>query len=321
MKLSAVMALYNTPYEYLQKTIESILNQSFQDFELLIIDDCSTIEYEKFLSQFNDSRIKYYKLEKNSGPSNARNYGIKIASGEYIAICDSDDVYEKDRFKLQVEYLNSHPNISVLGGAYKFSNKLNKVIKPKTNVEDLKIELLFNSPFANPIIMLRKNSLIDNNFYFPENLKFAEDYYLWIKLLFAKYEMTNLDEVLMIYTRRSGQLSKQNTEKQKHSLEFVFKTIFENLQIDYTADDIESYYKIAINDFKNIKQTDIEQLFNKIIEANDIKNIFDNQKLKEKFNYILIQYNKINSRIFKLKIGSKNFCIYKPFKVLLENRD
>ena len=133
--------------------------------------------------------------------------------------------------------------------------------------------------------------------------------------------MTNLDEVLMIYTRRSGQLSKQNTEKQKHSLEFVFKTIFENLQIDYTADDIESYYKIAINDFKNIKQTDIEQLFNKIIEANDIKNIFDNQKLKEKFNNILIQYNKINSRIFKLKIGSKNFCIYKPFKVLLENRD
>ena len=80
MKLSAVMALYNTPYEYLQKTVESILNQSFQDFELIIVDDCSTIEYEEFLSQFNDSRIKYHKLEKNSGPSNARNYGIKIAN-------------------------------------------------------------------------------------------------------------------------------------------------------------------------------------------------------------------------------------------------
>ena len=320
MKISAVMALYNTPYNYLEKTIKSILNQTFKDFELIIVDDCSSTEYQEFLTNFNDTRIKYHKLEKNSGPSHARNVGINMSNGEYIAICDSDDVYEETRFENQINYLNSHPNISILGGAYKFSNNLNKIIKPIINNEDLKIELLFNSPFANPIMMIKKQVISDYNLYFPQNMNFAEDYYIWVNAMFKNCEMANIEEVLMTYTRRKGQLSKQASEKQKTSLKTIYKLIFEKLNIDFNSQDVENYYKIATKNYKNIQKNDLEHFINKIVEANNNQNIFNADKLKNKLEKIKNEFFTTNNRIFKLKIGSKNLCIYKPFKIIFENR-
>ena len=113
-KISVVMALYNTPYDYLSATVESILNQTFKDFEFIIIDDASHVGhfgYGEFFEKFNDNRIKYFKLEKNSGPGHARNEGIKKAIGEYVAIVDSDDVYMPQRLELQAKFFDENPKI------------------------------------------------------------------------------------------------------------------------------------------------------------------------------------------------------------------
>lgn len=317
-KISAVMALYNTPYDYLKITIESILNQTYKDFELIIIDDASTMKYEEFINEFNDERIKYFKLEQNAGPGHARNEGIKKSQGEYVAIVDSDDVYIPGRFKLQSEFLDRNPDISLLGGAFKYSNsgKIPQVIK---NDEDIKAFMLFNSPFANPLVMFRRNVFAENNLFYPETINFAEDYELWIDAMFKGIKMANLDDILMTYTRRKNQLSKTKSDAQVSTLKDIYSKIFLNLGFEATLDEIDLHYKINAEQYKSLDVQSVSVWFDKIIKQNT--QVFSSQKIIEKKNQILEQINTTNNRLFKLKIGNNNLCIYKPFNIKIEARN
>lgn len=118
MKISCIMANYNTKEEYLTKSINSILNQTYKDFELIIVDDGSTNGNVEFLQEYKnkDNRIKLLINDKNMGQPYSRNRAIKTASGEYIAIMDADDISLKDRFKIEVDYLDSHKEIMAVGG-------------------------------------------------------------------------------------------------------------------------------------------------------------------------------------------------------------
>jgi glycosyltransferase involved in cell wall biosynthesis len=318
-EISAIMALYNTPYEYLKPTVESILAQTFKDFELIIIDDASNIEYEIFFNRFEDERIKYFKLEKNAGPGHARNEGIKKAIGKYIAIVDSDDIYMPQRFEVQKKFLDKNNEIALISNAFKQSNngKIPSVIEKD---EDIKITMLFNSPLANPCVMLRKNMFIDNNLFYPEDKTFAEDYELWINAMFKKIKMANLNDVLMIYTRRKNQLSKSNAEKQISILKDLYKKIFSQLEIDFSQEEIDLHYNIYSQNFKSISIKKVSDWLDKIIEANKKINFLqENKLLSLKENTLKIITNQKN-RILKIKIGKNNLCVYKPLKISLEQR-
>lgn len=319
--ISAVMALYNTPYDIFKKTVSSILNQTFQDFELIIVDDASSLEYEDFLEKFNDSRIKYLKLEKNAGPGYARNIGIKEAQGEYVAIVDSDDIYMNDKFKKQVNFLNKNPDISLVSGAFKFSNK--RRIPPIIEApEDIKIHLLFNSAITNAAVMFRKTEFLEENLFYPEDINFGEDYLLWIDAMFAGVKMTNLKDILMIYVRRKNQLSKSKKEDQVNILKNIYKSIFERLGIDATQEELDLHYKIYCKNFnKDTNEKDIEIWLDKIIECNKTKQIFDESKLIDEKKKIVFKLNEIKNRIFKLKIADYDICIYKPLTIKIEKRD
>lgn len=318
-KISAVMALYNTPYDYLRATVESVLSQTFADFELLIIDDASSIEYKEFFDKFKDERIKYFKLERNSGPGNARNVGIKKAIGEYIAIVDSDDIYLPQRFESQSEFLDKNPDISLISSAFKQSNngKIPSIIEQN---EDIKVAMLFNSVLANPAVMFRKNVFIENNLFYPENINFGEDYELWINAMFSGVKMANLSDVLMIYTRRQGQLSKTKAEEQATILKSIYKKIFSSLNMDSSQAEIDLHHNIYLESFNSLTVDDVSGWFDKIIDRNNILQIFDNEKLIEKKEQTMEKIKKFKNRIFKLKIGENNFCIYRPFKISIEKR-
>lgn len=313
------MALFNTPYNYLEATIKSILNQTFQDFELLVIDDASSVEYKDFFEKFNDNRIKYFKLGENSGPGNARNEGIKKAAGEYVAIVDSDDIYMPERFEAQTKFLEKNPDISLISGAFKQSNngKIPPVLK---NDADIKIAMLFNSPLANPSVMFRKNVFVEKNLFYTENINFGEDYFLWINSMFAKVKMANLEDVLMIYTRRPGQLSKTKKDGQILILKDLYKKLFSLFGIEASPSEINLHYLITYEDFENCTAEQVSVWFDKIIKQNKNKNIFDEQKLIERKNQTLEKINKAKNRLFKIKISNYNFCIYRPFKISLEKR-
>lgn len=320
MKISAVMALYNTPYNYLKATVESLLSQTFKDFELIIVDDASSIDYGEFFKQFSDERIKYIKLEKNSGPGAARNTGIRQAQGEYVAITDSDDIYMPQRFELQAKFLDEHPEISLIGTAFKPSNK-NRVSAVLENDEDIKNFMLFNSPLNNPSIMFRRKAFADKNLFYPEDINFAEDYQLWVEAMFADVKIANLKDFLMIYTRRAGQLSKEREEKQIEILKNIYKKMFSQLGFEASDEELDLHYDIYSEKFKSVKSAEqISNWFDKIIEHNKQKKIFNEQLLEDKKKNVLEKYNKVANRLFKIKIGQKNICLSKKLRLYTEDR-
>lgn len=320
-KVSAVMALYNTPYKYLEKTLKSLLNQTFTDFELIVVDDASKIDYKKFFEKINDKRIKYFKLENNSGPGHARNEGIKKALGEYVAIVDSDDIYMQNRFQLQVDFLNNNPDISLLSGVLKFS-KNHKIASVVEKDEDIKVFMLFNSALTNAAAMFRKDIFLEKNLFYPENINFGEDYALWLDAMFSGIKMANLKDTLMIYVRRNGQLSKARIDKQINILKELYKKIFEKIGIIATEEEINLHYDIYTEKFKGIK--DINQIINwmdKIIVKNKTYKFFEEQSLLNKKEKIVEKYNKIKNRLLKIKIGGLNLCLSKKLQIYLEKRD
>lgn len=317
-KVSAIMALYNTPYSMLKTTVKSILNQTFSDFELIIIDDASSMEYEEFFNSFNDHRIKYFKLEQNSGPGHARNVGIQKAIGEYIAIVDSDDIYKPKRFELQSDFLDKNLDISLLSGVFQFSHN-KKVSAVLEKDEEIKAFMLFNSALTNAAVMFRKDVFTEKNLFYSENINFGEDYELWINAMFSGVKMANLKDVLMTYRRRRHQLSKIKSSSQAFILRNLYKKIFSYLNMEVSEEEIDLHHNIYLGNA--ISVDDVSKWFDRIIEKNKNLQVFDEQKLLHKKNQTIEKINQIKNRTFKLKIGDYNFCIYKPLKTVIEKRD
>lgn len=318
-KISVVMALYNTPYKMLRKTVKSVLNQTFTDFELIIMDDSSTIKYKEFFEKFNDERIKYFKLEKNSGPGKARNIGIKKALGKYIAIADSDDIYKPKRFETQLNFLQNNPEVSLVSCAFKFSNK-RKISPVIENDEDIKIALLFNSALSNPAVMFNRKEFLDKNLFYQEDINFAEDYSLWIDAMFSDIKMANLKDVLMIYTRRKNQLSKTKTKHQDLILKNLYTKIFLKIGLNPSEEELDLHHKIYEENFSDVKEERILLWFEKIINANKEKNVFKEEKLINLKNQTLEKNKKIKNRLFKMKIGNYNLCLSKKLIISSEKR-
>ena len=117
-EISVVMPVYNTKEEFFRCAIDSILKQTYTDFELLIADDCSDGYIEKIVKSYPDKRISYLRLEQNAGSAVAKNLAIQHAKGKYIAFLDSDDIALPDRLAAQYDFLEKHPDIGCLGTVF-----------------------------------------------------------------------------------------------------------------------------------------------------------------------------------------------------------
>ncbi len=194
-KISVVMPVYNTKEEYLRESIESILNQTYSDFEFIIINDGSTNNTEDVILSYKDKRIKYFK-QKNSGVAKTLNYGFDLAQGEYIARMDSDDISLPDRFEKQINFLENNKSISVLGAWHEeFPQKnINKVPS-----EVKLMDLVRDNLVSHPTIMLRKNDF--DKYKLRYNPAFTcEDYELWTRVVRC-LKFCNLQEVLLKYRK------------------------------------------------------------------------------------------------------------------------
>ena len=162
-KVSVVMPVYNTKEEYLREAIESVLNQTVSDFELLIVDDASTKDVGSIIDSYVDERVHYYRLAKNEGAAGARNYALSKATGEYIALMDSDDVSYPTRFEKQVAYFREHPEVGCLGGrADVIGDDKDKINFPLLlDHETIEAFLIFEGcAFCQSTVMVKK-SIID----------------------------------------------------------------------------------------------------------------------------------------------------------------
>jgi glycosyltransferase involved in cell wall biosynthesis len=196
LKVSVLMPVYNGE-KYIREAIDSILGQTFKDFEFLIIDDGSTDKTREILENYDDSRIKLINNKKNIGLTKSLNKGLKLARGEYIARQDSDDVSMPKRLEKEVSFLNHNKNTALVGTYYYMINerdKILKIIKPPTKSEEIKIGLLKGNQFGHGSVMFRVECIKEVGYY-REELGSVEDYDLWLRVS-DRYNIANIPEPL-----------------------------------------------------------------------------------------------------------------------------
>lgn len=217
-KISVIMPAYNAG-QTLGASVESILNQSFGDFELIVIDDASEDEtailIEGFISR--DARVRSARNDRNLGITRTRNLGLSMAKGDYVAWQDADDISLPDRLSKQVAFLESHPEVALLGGYLQLFDATGDLGLRTYPLEDDKLRrMMFRfSPVAQPSAMVRM-AVLRQVGYFDESLNVAEDLDMSFRIA-ARHRLANLDEALIRY--RNSQTS--STRKRLREMELV----------------------------------------------------------------------------------------------------
>lgn len=200
-----LMPVYNGG-KYLRPAIESILNQTYRDFEFIILYDHSTDNSLNIITSYNDSRIHLYKNNQKIGLPHILNIGLTLSQGDYVARMDCDDISLPTRLEKQVHYLDNNPTVGVCGTWIKFIGDKHWTVRYPIDSETIKCSLLFRCVLAHPSIMLRKEHFVLFNLCYNEELKLGEDYDLWIRC--AKYmDIANIPEVLLNYRWHNNQTS------------------------------------------------------------------------------------------------------------------
>jgi len=286
--ISVILPIYNCEL-YIKEAVDSVLNQTFRDFELIIIDDCSTDSTLKIIKSYQDSRIKLIEKEKNSGYTDSLNMAIKLAKGKYIARMDGDDICMPERFAKQVEFLNANCEVILCGTAIQIIDS-EKVLKHPLTHEEILVKLCFGTSFCHPSVMVRKEILLENNY--DKSFEPAEDFELWTRLAFLG-KLANLDAVLLQYREHPNQISNTNTSVQLNNAFQVKLQMLNHLSVldFFTKEEVSN----AIENISHYSFAEVSkslQLFTYLINRNKKTLIFQVDLFEEKVSKMSIAFLK-----------------------------
>lgn len=205
--VSIVLAVHNGA-TYLRAALDSILSQTYSDFEFLIVDDASVDDTASIIASYDDSRIRLIRNPVNLGLTRSLNLALRSARGEFVARMDHDDVAEPDRIATQVQFLADHAKVGLLGTAVTAiddaGRELDLIKKPETH-DQITRHLASANCLVHPTVMFRRTLLESVGFY-NENLRFSQDYDLWLRYS-EQTEVHNLQAPLLKYRVHAGQIS------------------------------------------------------------------------------------------------------------------
>ena len=210
------MSTYNRE-NYIKEAVDSILNQTFTDFEFIIFDNASTDSTQEILEEYarRDSRIVYIRNSENKGYVYNLKCGVDMARGEYIARIDDDDISLPKRFARQVEYLDNNPDITVLGTFIQmFGNDFDETWVEESDPDILSVLMNFINPICHPSVMIRKSFLKEHNLNYKPEYTYADEYELWSEILEKGGKLKNLPEVLTRYRLHEARESFKDSKKQ-----------------------------------------------------------------------------------------------------------
>ena len=217
-KVTVLMSVYNGK-NYLCEAINSILNQTFKDFEFLIINDGSTDSTKEILDSYNDPRIRIINNGKNVGLTKSLNKGLQLAGGKYIARQDADDVSAPERLQKEIHFLETHQDYAVVGTFVKILNENSEIIGLLDRLtEDTQIRerLRSDNGITHGSAVIRKKCLLDVGFY-DESIMRAQDYELWLRLS-EKYRLANIPEYLYMWRKHAENIEVKHIAEQKISV-------------------------------------------------------------------------------------------------------
>ena len=273
--VTVLMPVFNGE-KYLDASINSILKQTYKDFEFLIIDDGSTDATDGIVHSFNDSRIKFLKNQNNLGIVATLNKGISLAQGEFIARMDADDISLPHRLEKQVNFMRKHMHIGICGcGIINFGNRNYINIYPEKE-KDIRALLLFNAAFPHPGVMAKTELL--KKYKYNGRFRFAQDYELWTRIIHATH-CANLPEVLLHYRQYDQQTSQKKRSEQLKLADQVRFNYLKSIHPSFERKDAEKLGKIARREFMPFSEA--KDLLEKILSLHN--SFFDEKSLKEMF--------------------------------------
>lgn len=206
-KISVIMSEYNTPPDYLRASIESILNQTFKDIEIIIVDDCGRNDLSSIVKEYKDKRIRIIKNDENIGLVKSLNKAIAVSKADILARMDTDDVADENRLEEQYNFMINHEEYSVVGTlANEFSKNNTTGVLGKPGEKTAK-SLAYGDSIIHPSVMMRKKDIQSVGGY--KNYKRAEDLSLWFELAMKGFRLFVIDRVLLNYRVNEEDYSKR----------------------------------------------------------------------------------------------------------------
>lgn len=288
-KISCVMSSYNTKEEYLKESINSILNQTYSNIEIIIVDDGSDISVASKIKDICDDRIILLKNDVNCGVAYSKNKALEVASGEYVAIMDDDDISDKRRFEKEMKYLLEHPKCQLVSSQMAFiSNDGRK--NPWLNIPEQPDKLLSklfwdnSKPFPHGPTMIKRSFLEQYKIKYDERYKKACDYRLWVDCARNGAIFHVINEYLYFYRVHSGQISQSKRNEQIYYANKICLDQLEYLGI-YPTDD-EKNIHLLLRDSEGDGVPDHSFRWKeKIIDANKKYGYCQHNIFKKEVNY------------------------------------
>lgn len=282
-EISVVMSVYNAE-KYVFEAIESILNQSYRDFEFLITDDASTDSSLQILKDFEneDKRIKLYKNKENLGLTKNLNLMLQSSKGRFIARMDADDISLPDRFEKQLDFMNGNPDIGVCGTNILFFGSSDHITSLPETDDEIKASLLFRDVIMHPTVFIRRSVLETLIINYDENFRISQDYDLWCRLS-GRTKLANLPERLLRYRFQEGNITTSTKSKYRETfLEKIFSYELGKIGIIPDEKELETHIKISagkkLAQFRELEE--IGYWLKKILKANRSKPFYDSSFLE-----------------------------------------
>lgn len=214
-EVTVLMPVYNGG-EYIRLSIESILSQTYKEFELLIINDCSTDNSLETIKSFNDRRIVVHSNEVNIGQTKSLNVGLRLAKGKYIAVNDADDLSLPNRIEKQLSFISSHPEFVVVGSSSFImdrSGRLKRTFNKPVDLQEILLWILSDTPIIHGSVIMNREIILANGGY-NEEFRICQDYELWSSLIRKGFQVANLPDRLVVIRHYMSSISFKEKDAQ-----------------------------------------------------------------------------------------------------------
>lgn len=309
VKVSIILPAYNAE-KYISKSIKSVLNQSYKNLEIIILNDGSIDNTENLILKFTDSRIKYIKNSSNLGLIETLNRGFLLASGNYIARIDADDIAHPKRIELQVVFLQKLGTPGIVGSNAIIIDAHNNIIKIPRKVhldaaENFWVKFRKN-PILHPTVMISKEIVLAFNPFYHSQDKHVEDYAAWLRIN-KKFPIYNISRPLLFYRMHDSNITKLfNTSQTTNMIEMLKNSYREIIHTQAGVNSLKSliFLKLIDNDKAPLAFNEIVANGNLFIEKYGNKNFIQNDLAYSIFNIGLKSGRK--NTIFSIKYTIEN---------------
>ena len=276
-EVSVILPVYNGE-KYIAESVESILNQTYKDFEFIIVNDASTDNTLSILKSFDDPRIRIVNNEVNLKVVKSLNKALNLATGNYVARMDGDDIASPLRFEQQLEYFKQHSEIDICATQIEVFGDKKYITRQYEHHEFIKASLLFLNVINHPSVMFKRASFVDNGFYYDESYNNAEDYGLWVKVL-DTLKFAIHPQVLLKYRVHSDNVSvkKSSNWDVLRAINFrVYSQLLNRIGVKANAWELEYHIEIGFGNEVLANYSHYLNWLQKIIKANKETGYFNN---------------------------------------------